>query len=81
MKTCIYREVSPDWHQLRTSAGLFFGRTKAEVFRKAGVQVSGGHRLARQVSERQQALEEFAREQQQAALRASEVQKGVRHVL
>jgi hypothetical protein len=62
---------------------MYFATSRAEVFRKAGLPepVSGGHRLSAQVSDRQRDLQEFMREEQAAALRASEVQRGARHVL
>ena len=83
MRGLVYRRVNAHWHQLRTPAGMYFATSREEVFRKAGLTepVSGGHRLARQVSDRQRDLQEFMQQEQAAALRASEVQRGVRHVL
>lgn len=83
MRGLVYRRVNAHWHQLRTPVGMYFATSRAELFRKAGLPepVSGGHRLARQVSDRERDLQEFMQEEQAAALRASEVQRGARHVL
>lgn len=83
MRGLVYRRVNAYWHHLRTPAGMYFATSRAEVFRKAGLPepVSGGHRLAAQVSDRQRDLQEFIRQEQAAALRASEAQRGARHVL
>lgn len=83
MRGLVYRRVNAHWHHLRTPAGMYFATSRAEVFRKAGLPepVSGGHRLSAQVSDRQRDLQEFIRQEQAAALRASEAQRGARHVL
>jgi hypothetical protein len=35
MSGWVYRRVTADWHWLKTPEGLFFGRSKEEVFGKA----------------------------------------------
>jgi hypothetical protein len=63
-KVDTHRQIRPDWHELKTPAGNFYGYSEAEVRWKA--------------SRHTDPIADIAREEQERALREGRLQRGIR---
>lgn len=59
-----HRQIHPDWHELKTPAGNFYGYSEAEVRGKAQAHADP--------------LADIAREERERSLREGRTQRGIR---